>query len=170
MNAPRIAPLHAARVSCPSLYEGVPVQLDVDTCAFAVTAAGLFEGRWFERGEVIECRGEPRRGAAVVLVARTQGRPRLGHARSNGFMGDRGEPCSATRWMTAGHVVAVWQRAEEGWSKAPIALDRARLDWGMVAHQVGASVRDLRWPTRGGVGRSPHSPQGTQLSLFVEAA
>ena len=115
MSAPRILPVHEVLETAPELVHG----LDLDdilvgggTSAFAVVSSGDFGGRWFERGDVVVCVQGARPGEAVVLVAHTRGRPRLGHQRGAGFTGDRGEPCSAERWAAAGAVRALWRRSD----------------------------------------------------------
>ena len=178
MSAPRIQPLHEVLNTHPRLLgEGVSDDfLGEDEAAFVVVASGAFRGRWFERGELIVCEAGARPGQAIVLVAHSHGRPRLGLRVGFGYLGDHEEPCSAGRWMAAGHIRAVYRRSADGdaasaggpqgWESVDIALDRVGVPVALM--EVGASERAQRWPTRGGAGRPPHSPvQPVQLALFA---
>jgi hypothetical protein len=175
MTAPRLEPLSQARHDHPRLTAGLVMDPGVGTTAFVVVSAGAFQGCWLERGTVILCGGDARSGQAVVLVSRSPGRPRLGHVQGAGLYGDRGEPCSAARWMAAGRVVGILERRDQGWARVSTTLHPGRtLRGGTAQLGVGAPAGGPRWPIRGGAGRSPHTPAarstGDQLDLFARAA
>lgn len=177
MTAPRIQPLHQALSSHPDLRGVGDDFLAAGESAFVVVAAGAFRGRWFERGELVVCAPGSRPGQAIVLVAHSHGRPRLGLRVGFGFLGDHEEPCSATRWMAAGRVRAIYRRSSVadaapqggpmGWEAVEHSLDRVGVP--VTLMEVGASERAQRWPTHGGVGRLPQSrqPAAEQLALFA---
>lgn len=167
MTPPRIIELQRALFHEPDLFDGLPAHVATGSTAFAVVRSGTFAGRWFERGEVLVCGAGWDLGQAVVLIARTQGRPRLGHVLGSSFSGDRGEACSTERWMPAGGLRHVWRH--DGvleWARQDLTLTGPGgwLSSVVPVHEVGASWRDQRWSSRGGTERPP------QLSLFAEAA
>ena len=175
MAAPRIQSLHQALASHPGLL-GAGVADDflaADESAFVVVSAGAFRGRWFERGELIVCAAESQPGQAIVLVAHSHGRPRLGLRVGIGFLGDHEEPCSVTRWMAAGRIRGIYRRGEasegsdhggpEGWESVEHSLDRVGVPVALM--EVGASERVQRWPVHRGVVRPPRPER--QLALFA---
>jgi len=74
---------------------------------FRIMEAGEYAGRFFQVGEVVECRQSASVGETIVLVAKGAGRPRLGRVTLEGLLGDGGEPCSPGRWYAIGAVIRV---------------------------------------------------------------
>lgn len=104
---------------------------------FLVVEEGIFGGIRFAAGDLVACRGEARQGDVTVLVARGQGRPRLGSVAGTRFRGDAGEPCHPARWRSAGLVVARYRQESEGW----VAQLIEREAWVMGAEFGGASAQ-----------------------------
>lgn len=99
----------ASRAGLPALSDGASVE------HFAVLRDGACPAGSWAAGEVLVCRGEPRDGDTVVLVARGHGRPRIGQVIRGQLIGDAGERCHPERWRVAGRVVGTWRRRVEGW-------------------------------------------------------
>lgn len=87
-----------------------------DVRSFEVRQRGCMGEQVFNTGEHLLLDGAPCDGDLVVLTARGPGRPRLGRVSGSGLVGDRGEPCSHTRWAVAGRVVGVARPLAGGWS------------------------------------------------------
>ncbi|MCA9569952.1 MAG: hypothetical protein KC656_19035 [Myxococcales bacterium] len=94
----------------------LPATFPVGTRVFDVRRDGAFAERVFRTGERLLVDGAGSVGDPVVLVARGPGRPRLGFVARDGLVGDRGEPCLASRWEVAGRVIGVARPLANGWS------------------------------------------------------
>lgn len=81
--------------------------LDGAARRFRVVREGMFGGHFYNLGDIVVCRGKARPGDATVLVARGNGRPRMGRLIGTRLVGDAGEPCHPVRWMSAGRVEPV---------------------------------------------------------------
>ena len=134
------APVLATLESAPRGLKGR--SFDSKVRLFRVVESGAFGGQRWSAGQVLVCRGTPRTGDAVVLVARGHGRPRMGRVQGTRFIGDAGEPCHPARWGAAGRVVGAFRRQRGAW----------------VADTVSPSAV-------GEAGES--SPAATQLRLFA---
>lgn len=160
-------PIHTPNLrSVPSAPEAVTRDLAVPrerVELFLVTAEGSYGGWWFGAGDLIVCRGEARPGDVTVLVARGQGRPRLGKVDGSKFRGDAGELCLPARWRAAGRVVARYRRGAEGWVAQ--LIERGAWEFGAVA-VGGPSVP--AGAAAEGRGERP-SAAHQQLSLFAAA-
>jgi len=108
MLPPRIAPYPDPRTETGLPIPRVPVEwLEPERRLFVVTRSGVFRGRRYLVGELLVCQVDVAVGSTVVIEAKGRGRPRLGTAVEEGFLGEGGEPCSPSRWGAAGRVVAV---------------------------------------------------------------
>lgn len=130
---------------------------------FRVVQPGWFAGRDWASGEVLMCRGEPRSGDSVVLVARgRQGRPRVGRVEGTRFLGEVGEPCHPSRWRASGRVVAAWSPRGDQWD---VALVSAR---GGETGTGRGQGEPRHVPTT--AAPDPLAADPGQLSLFATAA
>jgi len=150
MSTPTLAPIASAHAN--------GVQL------FVVRREGEFGGQSYEAGQVVVCRGTPRCGEVVVLVALGHGRPRLGRVEGLGFTGDAGEPRDPARWVAAGKVVAAIRKRPQGWvvelsssaaptwageaweavARAPAVADRAVVDGALETPSVAQPRADAQ--------------------------
>jgi hypothetical protein len=145
MHAPRLAPF----ASVSDDHTHLPAIWRSEQCAvFVVMTAGEFAGIRYGVGDILLCCGEAVQDEPVVLVARGQGRPRLGWVRGDLLLGDLEEPCSAARWQVGGRVSAVMRATARS-----VALVR------------GPSV-----PRQPRVRAVPGREALGQLSLFASAA
>jgi hypothetical protein len=119
MPVPAIIPLlHAA----PALRRQPPTGAG---SLFLVTEAGVFAGRSWRVGELVEI-AEGEEDGPAVLVPRGFGRCRLGSVRGIRLYGAADEPCSPQRWAVRGRVCAVRRPVGNGWVREAVGCD-ARL-------------------------------------------
>lgn len=125
---------------------------------FRVVEGGEFAGRAWVAGEIMMCRGEPRSGDAVVLVARgRQGRPRVGQVVGTRFLGEVGEPCHPARWRASAKVVAAWSPRGERWVVERVSGVASPMGVGSV---MGAQVVNMGGLAAGSDGCSGYSAVG----------
>ncbi len=148
--------------------------------AYGVVRSGVFRGRHYEVGDVLLCGGSPAWGSTVILAARGLGRPRLGAIQGGRVLGDRGEACSATRWVAVGRVLAVVRPAQPlAGAPHPSAALPSPAGWVVVstlargeeqAPQVSVATPASRRNRPAAARRPPtRTPRPRQLSLFQAA-
>lgn len=122
--------------------------------SYEVRHTGRIGEQMFSHGEHLLLDGAANDGDLVVLAAKGPGRPRLGRVSGTGLVGDRGEPCSHSRWVVAGRVIGVARPLAGGWSVEQFASPTI----------VG--ILPVAHPTDERVVARPEVARG-QLSLFA---
>lgn len=136
MKPPRIVEVSSPAARASGLVDSAPPMVGKGDVSFLVLEAGMFNGRWYERGEVLRCCAAEQHPGQVVLVAFSRGRPVLGEFDGRSFRGDRGEACSPSRWWSAGRVTEIWRLRGGAWcmvltptEESAVSQAATRDDW-----------------------------------------